>query len=113
MMRLTAKKSLGTVLATTDIVLPVSDEMNCSACHASNSNSAAMPAKRWVNNTDLAKDIKLNILRKHDDRFAGNAVFKAAAGKLGFAATLEAQVAIKPLLCASFSEYSGRRTRIS
>ena len=43
MMRLTAKSG-GKVLATTDIVLPISDEMDCRACHASTSGPAARPA---------------------------------------------------------------------
>ncbi len=44
MMRLTAKSGAGTVLATTDIVLPVSGEMDCRACHGSGSTPAAEPA---------------------------------------------------------------------
>ena len=37
MFRLTARDAAGSVLATTDIVLPVSDEMSCKSCHASGS----------------------------------------------------------------------------
>src|SRR4029079_3605397 len=33
MMRLVARNASGTVLAVTQIVLPVSDEMTCTACH--------------------------------------------------------------------------------
>jgi len=40
MMRLTARQG-ATVLATTDIVLPVSDEMDCRACHGSGSGDPA------------------------------------------------------------------------
>ena len=29
----------------------------------------AQPASGWVNNSDPAKDTKLNILKKHDDRW--------------------------------------------
>jgi hypothetical protein len=103
MMRLVAKNTSGTVLATTDIVLPISDEMSCNLCHASNTGSAAaMPAAGWVNNSDLAKDTKLNILRKHDDRFKTNTAFLAASVTRGYSsAGLEAQSAIKPFLCAS------------
>jgi hypothetical protein len=101
MMRLTAKNSLGTVLATTDIVLPISDEMTCSVCHASTSNAAAKPAAGWVNNPDPAKDVKLNILRKHDDRFKGGVLFNSAAAQTGYnTAGLEATSATQPLLCA-------------
>jgi hypothetical protein len=102
MMRLVAKSTAGTVLATTDIVLPISDEMGCSNCHADNSDAAARPAAGWVNNANLARDVKLNILRKHDDSFAANAVFRAASASLGFSASgLEAQSAIKPFMCAA------------
>ncbi len=103
MMRLVARNSLGTMLASTDIVLPVSDEMTCSVCHASNTGTAAAkPATGWVNHTDPAKDVKLNILRKHDDRFKDNAMFQAAAAQLKFnPAGLEATSAARPFLCAS------------
>ena len=88
MMRLTAKNSSGTTLATTDIVVPTSDEMTCSTCHSSSASSnAARPANGWANVTsNPARDVKINILRKHDDRFK---------------TTLEASVATKPLLCGS------------
>jgi len=66
---LTAKNSSGTVLATVKIVLAVSDEMSCKNCHASGSDKAAEPASGWVYNSDPAKDAKLNILKKHDDRW--------------------------------------------
>ena len=102
MMRLVAKNTAGTVLATTDIVLPISDEMSCSTCHASNSVAAARPAAGWVNNANLPRDVKLNVLRKHDDNFAANALFRAASAARGYSATgLEAQSAIQPFLCAS------------
>jgi hypothetical protein len=43
MMRLVARNSAGTVLAYADVVVPVSDEMDCRTCHASGSNAYAMP----------------------------------------------------------------------
>ena len=103
MMRLVAKNTAGTVMATTDIVLPISDEMTCTACHASNTGTvAARPSAGWVGNASPAKDVKLNILRKHDDRFKSNGVFLAASAARGYSsAGLEAQSAIKPFLCAS------------
>ena len=103
MMRLVAKDSLGTVLATTDIVLPVSDEMTCSVCHASNTGSpGAKPVKGWVGNADAAKDIKLNILRKHDERFLTTPLFIAAVAQTGYStAGLEATSSTKPILCAN------------
>ena len=53
-----------------NIVLPVSDEMDCRACHASGSGAAARPAAGWVNDPDAQRDYRLNILRLHDDRQA-------------------------------------------
>ena len=99
-MRITATNSSGAVLATTDIVLPTSDEMTCSTCHASQSNPAAMPSSGWVNASDPARDTKLNILRKHDDRFQSLPLFQSAATQVGYnPAGLEATVATKPVLC--------------
>ncbi len=103
MMRLVAKNQGGTVVATTDIVLPISDEMTCGACHASNTGTTgARPSNGWVNNGNLARDVKLNILRKHDDRFGTTSLFQAASAARGYSASgLEAQSAIRPFLCAS------------
>jgi len=67
MMRLIARNSGGTPLATNDIVLPVSDEMDCRACHASGTQAAAMPAAGWVWSENQERDYRLNILRKHDE----------------------------------------------
>lgn len=101
MMRLTARNSSGAVLATTDIVLPVSDEMTCGVCHASGTGTlAAEPKRGWVNASDPAKDVKLNVLRKHDDRFQASPVFQNAALKLGYSASgLETTVKTTPVLC--------------
>lgn len=68
LMRLTARDSTNRVLATADVVLPVSDEMACANCHASGSKySTAMP-RQWVFDPDPNKDYKLNILALHDER---------------------------------------------
>jgi hypothetical protein len=70
MMKLTAHDTLGNVVATTSIVVPNSDEMNCAICHASGTGTlAAMPASGWSNLSDPLKDMKHNILKKHDDRY--------------------------------------------
>jgi hypothetical protein len=68
LVKVVAKDSKGVVLASVDTVLPVSDEMDCKRCHASNSVADAKPTAGWVNNTDAQKDYKYNILRLHDDR---------------------------------------------
>lgn len=57
------------VLASSTVVLAVSDEMNCITCHRSNTDPYAKPNAGWENNPDPLKDVKLNILKKHDDRF--------------------------------------------
>jgi hypothetical protein len=69
MAKIVARDSMGNVLATASIVLSVSDEITCSKCHASNSDPYAKPRAGWENDPDPAKDVKLNILKKHDDRF--------------------------------------------
>jgi hypothetical protein len=103
MMRLSVKNSSGVVVGTTDIVVPTSDEMTCAMCHSSASGYAAtQPAAGWVNNSDSAKDVKLNILRKHDDRFKVLPVFQTAAQLVGYSTSgLEATVASKPVFCSN------------
>lgn len=65
MMRLIAKNG-ATPIATNDIVLPVSDEMDCRACHASGQRDRAKPADGWVWSDNPERDFRLNILRLHD-----------------------------------------------
>lgn len=86
MMRLIARNSGGTALATNDVVLPVSDEMDCRTCHASGTDAAARPSAGWVWSSKPERDFRLNILRLHDDRqFAAHAtVYGAALGAGGF-----------------------------
>ena len=103
MMVLVARDSSSQLLGSTNIVLPVSDELDCRACHASGSASGAMPVAGWVNNSDPQKDYKLNILRLHDDRQGGQATFKSALAKAsynssGLYATITSDH--KPILCA-------------
>ena len=52
--------------ASTDIVLPVSLEINCRLCHASGAGVAARPDPDWEWNPVQAKDYRFNILRLHD-----------------------------------------------
>ena len=101
MMQLTATDSSGNVLATSNIVVPVSDDIGCATCHGSTSGyAAAMPASGWSNLSDPDKDMKHNILKKHDDRFAATTVFKTAAAAVGYStAGLDPTTATKPVLC--------------
>ncbi len=104
MMRLTARDSSGNVLATTDIVLPVSDEMSCKKCHASGSSAAAQPSAGWVNHSDSEKDYRLNVLLLHDEYQQGNAAYQSALSALhlnplGLYASATSDN--HPVLCAS------------
>jgi uncharacterized protein (TIGR03437 family) len=104
MMRLVARDSAGQQLAHTDVVLPVSDEMDCSTCHASGSNPAARPRAGWVNDSLLERDFKLNILRKHDDLQSGNSAFQnglAANGYNSQGLYTTAASDGRPILCAA------------
>ena len=66
-MHLVARDSSQRILAATDIVLPVSDEMDCRACHASGSLAAAQPPSGWVRDPNPERDYRLNILLRHDE----------------------------------------------
>jgi hypothetical protein len=106
MMRLVARSSGGAELAYTDIVLPVSDEMDCVGCHspAAGTPAPAMPAGGWIADADPQRATRLNILKKHDDLQADNPTYATALATGGLnAAGLYATVSIdgKPILCAS------------
>ena len=104
MMRITATNSAGQVLASTDIVLPVSDEMDCKLCHASGSGPDAEPGDGWVWDGDPGRDYRLNILRLHDERHIRTSKFRAALAAAGFHTNgLYDTVTIqkRPILCAT------------
>jgi uncharacterized protein (TIGR03437 family) len=104
MMRLVARNSAGQELAHTDIVLPVSDEMDCSGCHATGSNPAAKPRLGWVNDALLERDFKLNILRKHDELQAGNGAYQKGLAANGYNPLGLYPTAVSdthPVLCAA------------
>lgn len=104
MMRLVARNRAGTVLAATEVVLPVSDEMTCSACHASGSGAAARPAAGWVFEADPERDYRLNILRLHDDKQGGTPAFQGALTQAGYSAAglfPTAHDQGRPILCAA------------
>lgn len=105
MMRLTAQTGTA-VLTTTDIVLPVSDEMDCRACHASGSGAAAKPVNGWVWEAVSDRDYRLNILRRHDEERKKEIpdLYPSILAARGFNIEgLEASVRTddKPVLCAS------------
>jgi len=85
MMRVTAKRnSDGATLASLDVVLPVSDEMDCRACHASGAGDGARPVAGWVYNAGPKHDYRLNILRLHDEHHAATTNFTDAALAVGY-----------------------------
>jgi hypothetical protein len=106
MMRLIARDPLNQAIATNDIVLPVSDEMDCRACHASGTQDAAKPAAGWVWDGITERDFRLNILRLHDERQFDSypSLYSEALAARGFnAAGLYRGVVAdgKPVLCAA------------
>ncbi len=103
LMKVTARNSTG-ALASTNIVLPVSDEMDCRACHSSASGDAARPAAGWVvNEPDAQREYRLNILRLHDDRQLGSANYDSALTAKGYSASGLYATAVggKSILCAN------------
>ena len=103
MVKVVVKDAAGNVLATNTAVLAVSDEMACSTCHASGSSVAAEPSAGWENNADPAKDVKLNILKKHDDRWS-IASYLPALQSQGYtyqSSLYQTAKAGTPILCAA------------
>ncbi|MEQ1516160.1 MAG: hypothetical protein ABL931_06690, partial [Usitatibacteraceae bacterium] len=103
MVKVVAKDTSGNVLATAKTVLPVSDEMTCKACHASNTSADARPANGWLNDADPEKDWKKNILRLHDDKKLGTPAYQQALVAVGYSSTgLHATAQSgQPVLCAA------------
>lgn len=101
--RLVARDEGDRILATTDIVLPVSDETTCKACHASGASPAAQPLAGWANDSDPERDMRINVLRLHDDREVRNPRFTEALAEAGYDARGLAATAIEggvSILCA-------------
>ena len=84
LMKLVARDGSGNVLASTRITLPVSDEMDCRACHSPGSVSAARPNTGWIHDADPEREYKLNILAIHDDRNLGSPAFTSALAASGY-----------------------------
>ncbi len=84
MMRVEVRDAQGTLLAQTDVVLPVSDEMDCRVCHSSGATPDARPSGGWALDPDPVRDYRLNILLLHDDREGGNPAYQAALAAGGF-----------------------------
>lgn len=96
--------STGAELAHARVVLPVSDEMTCVACHASGSADAAKPARGWVwDRRSADKDYRRNILARHDDQHLATARYRSALKTLGYdkRGLLATADGGRPVLCAS------------
>ncbi|MCF7676442.1 MAG: hypothetical protein K9M97_13925, partial [Akkermansiaceae bacterium] len=103
LLRLTARNAAGAVLATSDVVAPVSGEMDCRACHGSNAGDAAKPQAGWVREPHASRDYRLNILRLHDENHLADPVFQAALAANGFRPEglyATATEGATPILCA-------------
>lgn len=95
----------GFTSAATDIVLPVSLEINCRLCHASGAGLAARPDPDWEWHPVPAKDYRFNILRLHDQiRFqampAAYSNVLAAAGYNTQGLYASVVKSGRPILCA-------------
>ena len=103
MTRVVARDAGGTPLAEAHVVLPVSDEMTCIACHASSAGPAAKPISGWVNDPNLDRDYRRNILRLHDEKNLPQWKFKLALKQKGYDKTglLATADLGRPILCAA------------
>ena len=103
LLRLTARNTSGAVLATTDVVAPVSGEMDCRACHGSGAGPDAKPTSGWANDPHPSRDYRLNILRLHDEKHLAEPAFQTALAANGFRAEglfATATDGATPILCA-------------
>lgn len=103
LMRVVARNAAGTPIAETRTAVPVSQELECSLCHASGASPFAMPDDGWVFDPDPLRDDRRNILALHDDRHLGqptydDALVAAGYSPSGLAATAAAGT---PILCAT------------
>lgn len=108
MAQIVAKNSSGQTIATATVVLAVSDEMSCKNCHSSGTNSAAMPSGGWITQYSAAQNVKLNILKKHDDDHPISAAVLSAVQAKGYnyqaslyQTALAGGALNNPVLCAS------------
>lgn len=66
LMRVSAKDAQSNPLAATDVVLPVSEETTCSACHSTGGSGASRGGISWANNANKELESRENVLRLHD-----------------------------------------------
>ncbi len=68
LMRFSAFDAAGTPLASTDVVLPVSDETSCQNCHATGKAAAPAGALPWSTDADLEAQARRNVITLHNAR---------------------------------------------
>lgn len=103
MVKVVARDAAGNPIAQARVVLPVSDEMSCAACHASGTGQATTkPKAGWANDAHAERDYKKNILRLHDDKHLTQWTYKLALKQKGYDLTGLAATADKgkAILCA-------------
>ena len=86
LVKLTARDASNNALGASNIVLPVSDEVTCTACHASGSSAAAEPASGWVWDSNPEHDYRLNVLKLHDQFQLGTTDYTKALSDAGYSA---------------------------
>lgn len=105
MVRVTARDAAGNLLGEGHVVLPVSDEMTCVACHGSGATLPdAMPRAGWLNDPRGSEiDYRRNVLARHDDTHGRQFKYRYALRKAGYDARglLATADAGKPVLCAA------------
>ena len=84
MMKVTVRNASGQALASTDVVVPVSDEMDCRSCHGSGSSFSPKPSEGWAYDPNPDRDYRRNILRLHDDLHGGTNLFQSALSAAGY-----------------------------
>jgi hypothetical protein len=72
LMRFSAFDMNGKALASTDVVLPVSEETSCQNCHATGKVAAPVGAQTWSTDTDLESQARRNVLILHNARTGTN-----------------------------------------
>ena len=104
MVNVVARDTQGNILATAKVVLPVSDEMDCAKCHASNGSVEAQPSSGWENDVNVIKDYKYNILKLHDDKHPVSQSDLDALATKGYiyqSSLYDTAKAGTPILCAA------------
>lgn len=102
MVKVSARNGAGQLVASSTTVLPVSSEINCFTCHASNTGSAAAkPAAGWFPATPGSeRDWRMNILRLHDEKNAANPAYAPLMSSKGYGTSLELSALNNtPILC--------------